>query len=81
MNQLERIYRIHDIFRTARRPVPMKRFTQEMECTRNTITRDFAFMRDYLHAPIEYLKEANGLPHVRVGLMAGMIYGSALLNG
>jgi predicted DNA-binding transcriptional regulator YafY len=38
----------------------MKHFMQELECTRNTITRDFAFMRDYLRAPIEYVKDANG---------------------
>lgn len=60
MNQLERIYRIHELLSHARQPMPMRRFTEELECQRNTITRDFAYMRDFLRAPLVYLSDSNG---------------------
>ena len=60
MSQFERIYRIHDLLRNARRPVPMRTLTETLEVSRNTITRDFAYMRDYLGAPIVYEQQHNG---------------------
>ncbi|MDX1755914.1 MAG: WYL domain-containing protein [Marinobacter sp.] len=60
MSRFNRIYRIHDILRSARTPVPMRRFTEELETSRNTITRDFEFLRDSLGAPLEYCRERNG---------------------
>ncbi|QCF27515.1 helix-turn-helix transcriptional regulator [Hydrocarboniclastica marina] len=60
MGRLNRIYKIHDLLRNARRPVPMRRFLDELEATRNTVTRDFEYMRDSLGAPIAYCREANG---------------------
>ncbi|XOZ32989.1 helix-turn-helix transcriptional regulator [Halomonadaceae bacterium KBTZ08] len=60
MSQIERIYRIHDMLRSARSPVPMQRFMESLEASRNTITRDFQFMRDILRAPITYNREHNG---------------------
>ena len=60
MSQIERIYRIHDTLRSARRPVPMQTLMENLEASRNTITRDFQFMRDILGAPITYNREHNG---------------------
>lgn len=60
MSQFERIYHIHDMLRSARCPVPMHRFMESLEASRNTITRDFQFMRDILGAPISYNREHNG---------------------
>lgn len=60
MSQIERIYRIHDLLRSARRPVPMQTFIDDLEASRNTVTRDFQFMRDILGAPITYNREHNG---------------------
>lgn len=60
MSQIERIYRIHDILRSARRPVPMQRFMEALEASRNTVTRDFQFMRDILGAPLTYNRDHNG---------------------
>lgn len=60
MSRFDRIYRIHELLRSARRPVPMRVFMEELEASRNTITRDFEFLRDSLGAPIEYSREANG---------------------
>ena len=60
MSRFDRIYKIHDLLRNARHPVPMRSFTEALEASRNTVTRDFEFMRDSLGAPIEYCREQNG---------------------
>lgn len=60
MSRFSRIYKIHDLLRSARHPVPMRVFMEELEASRNTITRDFEFLRDSLGAPLEYCREANG---------------------
>ena len=60
MNRFDRIYRIHDLLRSARHPIPMRTFMDELETSRNTITRDFEFLRDSLGAPLEYCREYNG---------------------
>lgn len=60
MNRLERFYRIHELLRQARRPVPMSRFCEALGSTRNTITRDFQYLKDMFGAPIVYDRERNG---------------------
>lgn len=60
MSRFDRIYKIHDLLRNARHPVPMRVFMDELEASRNTITRDFEYLRDSLGAPIEYCRDANG---------------------
>ena len=60
MTRLERFYRIHGMLRHARRPVPMRRFTEELGITRNTVTQDFQYLRDFFGAPIVYDRERNG---------------------
>ncbi|MGY4878385.1 helix-turn-helix transcriptional regulator [Vreelandella aquamarina] len=60
MSRIERIYKIHEILRVARHPVAMRVFMDELETSRNTITRDFEFLRDTLGAPLEYCREYNG---------------------
>lgn len=60
MSRFDRIYKIHDLLRNASRPVPMRRFQEELEVSRNTITRDFEYLRDTLGAPIVYCREQNG---------------------
>ena len=60
MNRLERLYRIHELLRSAHRPVPMNRFCEELSSTRNTVTRDFQYLKDMFGAPIVYDRERNG---------------------
>ncbi|MBM7332396.1 MAG: WYL domain-containing protein [Alcanivorax sp.] len=60
MTRLERFYRIHGLLRHARCPVPMRRFTEELGVTRNTVTQDFQYLRDFFGAPIVYDRERNG---------------------
>lgn len=60
MNRLERLYRIHELLQAARYPVPMSRFCDVLDTNRNTITRDFQYLRDMFGAPIIYDRERNG---------------------
>jgi len=60
VSRFYRIYKIHGLLRNARQPVPMRVFVEELESSRNTITRDFEYLRDSLGAPIEYCRNANG---------------------
>lgn len=60
MNRFERLVRIHRLLIQSRRPVPMRRFTDELGVSRNTVTRDFEYLRDFLGAPIKYDRDANG---------------------
>jgi predicted DNA-binding transcriptional regulator YafY len=60
VNRLERLYRVHELLRGARHPVPMARFCEELNNTRNTVTRDFQYLKDMFGAPIIYDRERNG---------------------
>ncbi|MEX0740094.1 MAG: YafY family protein [Pseudohongiella sp.] len=60
MNRFERIYKIHEMLRTARQPVPMRAFIQALDSSRNSVTRDFEYLRDMLGAPLVYSREHNG---------------------
>ena len=60
MDRFDRIFQFHRILRAARTPVSRKRFEEECECTRATVARTLADMRDYLNAPIHYDNRRNG---------------------
>ncbi|ANB16313.1 helix-turn-helix transcriptional regulator [Dokdonella koreensis] len=53
MDRYERILTLHRILKSARYPVPMARLKDELACSRATLYRDVAFLRDALGAPIE----------------------------
>src|SRR5690606_39290336 len=60
MNRMERVYRIHRLVGSARRPVSMRKLQEETQSSRNTVTRDMAYMKDYLGAPLVYDAEQRG---------------------
>lgn len=60
MNRFDRIYKIHEMLRSAGRPVPMRKFMDVLESSRNSVTRDFDYMRTMLGAPLQYCREENG---------------------
>ncbi len=53
MDRYERILTLHRILKASRYPVPLTRLREELACSRATIYRDIAFLRDALGAPIE----------------------------
>ena len=52
MDRYERILSLHRILKTARYPVTVVRLQDELECSRATVYRDLAFLRDGLMAPV-----------------------------
>ena len=53
MDRYERILALHRILKSARLPVPLQRLMDELGCSRATLYRDIAFLRDGLGAPLE----------------------------
>ncbi len=60
MDRSARIYHIHQLLRSSRRPVPFERLRAELEVSPATVKRDIQAMRDYLAAPLVYDPAANG---------------------
>lgn len=52
MDRYERIIALHRILRGARYPVTVPRLQDELGCSRATVYRDLAFLRDALMAPV-----------------------------
>lgn len=53
MDRYERVNLLHRILRNARHPVPLQKLTEQLQCSRATVYRDVAFLRDFLGAPLE----------------------------
>ena len=60
MDRFDRIYGLHRIFRSARRPVSRKTLEEKLECSRATVNRAIEDLRDLLWAPLRYDRERNG---------------------
>jgi predicted DNA-binding transcriptional regulator YafY len=52
MDRYERINALHRTLKAARRPVTVARLQEELGCSRATVYRDLAFLRDGLMAPV-----------------------------
>jgi predicted DNA-binding transcriptional regulator YafY len=52
MERIERIHALHRILSAARYPVTVQRLQGDLECSRATVYRDLAYLRDYLMAPV-----------------------------
>ena len=52
MDRYERILALHRTLKTARYPITVPRLQDELGCSRATVYRDIAFLRDALMAPV-----------------------------
>ena len=59
MDRYERINALHRILKAARYPVTVPRLQEDLGCSRATVYRDLAFLRDALMAPIQGDGEAG----------------------
>ncbi|HUF22055.1 MAG TPA: WYL domain-containing protein [Burkholderiales bacterium] len=64
MDRTERFYRIDRLLRDHR-VVPIERFLDALGVSRATFKRDLEYMRDRLHAPIEWDRDASGYHFVK----------------
>src|SRR5690625_4067238 len=53
MDRYERILTLHRLLKSARYPVTLAHLMEELHCSRATLYRDIAFLRDALGAPLE----------------------------
>jgi predicted DNA-binding transcriptional regulator YafY len=53
MDRYERILTLHRLLKAAHYPVPLPRLMDELQCSRATLYRDIAFLRDGLGAPVQ----------------------------
>ena len=60
MDRYERILTLHRLLKSARYPVPLQKLMDELDCSRATVYRDVAFLRDGLGAPIETSEDPPG---------------------
>ena len=59
MDRYERILSLHRILKSARYPVTLQKLMDELNCSRATLYRDVAFLRDGLGAPLETQAESG----------------------
>lgn len=60
MDRMQRIFKLHQILKAHRYPVPRAKLESVLECSRASLTRILAEMRDYFDAPIEHDRDAGG---------------------
>jgi predicted DNA-binding transcriptional regulator YafY len=60
MDRHERTLTLHRVLKVARYPVSAQRLMDELQCSRATLYRDIAFLRDSLGAPIESSEDPSG---------------------
>ena len=60
MDKMERFFKIDQILKTSRYSVPKSRFLEELEVSLATWKRDLEYLRDRMHAPIEYDPKTKG---------------------
>lgn len=59
MDRYERITALHRLLKSARYPITVPRLQEELGCSRATVYRDLAFLRDALMAPVQGDGEAG----------------------
>ena len=59
MDRYERINALHRLLKSARYPVTVATLQEKLACSRATVYRDLAFLRDALMAPVEGDGEAG----------------------
>ncbi|MCB1587400.1 MAG: YafY family transcriptional regulator [Xanthomonadales bacterium] len=64
MDRLERITRLHRRLSVARTGAALETLMEELDCSRATVYRDIAFLRDALGAPIEHDHETQRWKYV-----------------
>ncbi|NJD05025.1 MAG: WYL domain-containing protein, partial [Methylococcaceae bacterium] len=60
MKHWERIYALHKLLNTRRTPIAEKSLEAQLDCSRATVFRVMADLRDGFGAPIEYCPEQQG---------------------
>ncbi len=60
MDKFDRIYKLHNILRARRTPIPLGDLIEQLDCSRPTAFRTISTLRDRLYAPLVHLKDPDG---------------------
>jgi proteasome accessory factor C len=67
MDKFDRIFQLHAILRSRRTPISLEDLTAKLECSKSTLYRAIAVLKDRLHAPVEFDAEVGGFHYVNQG--------------
>lgn len=67
MDKFDRIFQLHTILRSRRTPIPLEDLTAKLECSKSTLYRAIATLKDRLHAPVEFDPEVGGFHYLNQG--------------
>lgn len=67
MAKLDHLQQIHRLLKSHRRPIPLAKLAERMECSERTVRRHIDDMKTWFDAPLEYDKTANGWHYVNTG--------------
>ena len=81
MDRYERITALHRLLKSARYPVTVATLQDKLGCSRATVYRDLAFLRDALMAPIEGFGNQGGQSVNVVDVAQTAALGDALRAG
>jgi proteasome accessory factor C len=68
MDKFDRIFQLHAILAARRTPIPLEDLTARLGCSKATLYRAIAVLKDTLHAPVEFDTEVGGF---RYGAVKG----------
>jgi predicted DNA-binding transcriptional regulator YafY len=60
MTTIDRLQQLHRLLKSHRRPVPLAKLAERMECSEKTARRAIEDMRNFFDAPIDYFTDGNG---------------------
>lgn len=60
MSHIDNLYKLHSLLCSARRPIATQTLMDKLECSRATVFRLLAEMRNQRGAPVAYDRERNG---------------------
>lgn len=67
MAKLDHLQQLHRLFKSHRRPIPLAKLAERMECSERTVRRHMDDMKTWFDAPLEYDKTANGWHYAETG--------------
>jgi proteasome accessory factor C len=60
MDKFDRIFQLHAILASRRTPIALEDLLARLECSKPTLYRAIAVLKDRLHAPVEFDRETGG---------------------
>jgi proteasome accessory factor C len=60
MDKFDRIFRLHAVLNGRRSAISAGELLERLGCSRATLHRDIALLKDYLHAPVEFDADGRG---------------------